>query len=68
MPRIRYAKTIQSQDNLEDLVQSIDIVAFKKRAMMAIKEYRNDWREIFSQSSFYSSSISITRLYYQRTQ
>lgn len=41
------SKTIQSQDNLEDLVQSIDIVAFKKRAMMAIKEYRNDWREIF---------------------
>ena len=38
---------IQQQTNLEKIIQSIDIVAFKKRALVAIKEYRPDWISLF---------------------
>lgn len=41
------AEIIQNTNRIEDLVQNIDIVAFKKRALIAIKEQRKDWVKIF---------------------
>lgn len=38
---------ILHHDNLISVIQSIDIVAFKKRALIAIKENRTDWVSIF---------------------
>lgn len=38
---------IEQQKNLEEIVQSIDIVAFKKQALVAIKDYRSDWLPLF---------------------
>lgn len=38
---------IQGADKPEELVHQIEIVAFKKRALVAIKEYRKDWIELF---------------------
>lgn len=35
------------RDKIEETVQKIDIVAFKKRALLAIKEYRPDWSAVF---------------------
>lgn len=32
-----------------DLVNAIDIVAFKKRALVAIHKFRSDWKELFLQ-------------------
>lgn len=33
--------------NLEDLILAIDIIAFKKRALVAVREFREDWQERF---------------------
>lgn len=33
--------------NIEEVIQAIDILSFKKRAMMLVKEHRKDWSEIF---------------------
>lgn len=41
------AKLIQDQKNLEKIILSIEIIAFKKRALIAIKDYRSDWLAIF---------------------
>lgn len=38
---------IQQQKNLESVIQAIDIVAFKKRALVAIKDNRPDWTSHF---------------------
>lgn len=43
----KIAEIIQQQKNLEKIVQSIDIVAFKKRALVAIKDNRPDWPTLF---------------------
>lgn len=43
----RIAELIQQQKNLEKIIQSIDIVAFKKRALVAIQDYRPDWLNLF---------------------
>ncbi len=40
-------KQIQQNQNIESLIHHIDIVAFKKRALIAIKDYRSDWENIF---------------------
>lgn len=41
------AEIIQQQKHLEQIVQSIDIIAFKKRALVAIKDNRPDWLDLF---------------------
>lgn len=33
--------------NIKKLVDEIDIIAFKKRALVAIREYREDWPQLF---------------------
>lgn len=38
---------IKGLDNIGEVVNSIEIIAFKKRALMVIKEQRKDWVEIF---------------------
>ena len=41
------ARLVQKQENLENVIQSVDIVAFKKRSLVAIKDYREDWVSLF---------------------
>ncbi len=43
----RIIQLIQQQSDLEKIIHSIDIVAFKKRALVAIKDYRQDWISLF---------------------
>ena len=38
---------VSSHPFLENLVQKIDIIAFKKRALIAIKNHRSDWPALF---------------------
>lgn len=38
---------IQQQEDLASLINSVDIAAFKKRALIAIKENRKDWTSHF---------------------
>lgn len=40
-------KIIQNQTNLENIIQSIDIIALKKRSLIAIKNHREDWVSLF---------------------
>ena len=39
---------IQSVENIEEIINAMDIVAFKKRALILIREHRKDWVAIFS--------------------
>lgn len=41
------SELIERQENLKSVIQSIDIVAFKKRALVAIKDNRKDWSALF---------------------
>lgn len=41
------AQQIQHIQNIEEIIQSIDILAFKKRILVAIKENRKDWDHLF---------------------
>lgn len=41
------AEVIQQLDNIEDVVNAMDILAFKKRALTAIREHRPDWKDLF---------------------
>ncbi len=41
------ANQILKAEDLETLVKNIEIIAFKKRALLAIKEYRKDWQKLF---------------------
>ena len=43
----KFAQQIQNSSHLEEIVQNIEIVAFKKRILTAIKEHRRDWVELF---------------------
>ena len=38
---------IKKLPNIEDVVDSIEIIAFKKRAMQFVKQFRPDWQPIF---------------------
>ena len=53
------AKLVQQQKNLERIIQSIDIVAFKKRALVAIKDYRPDWKALFLNLLFILSQAQL---------
>lgn len=46
-PENRIAELVKKSTQIEALVQNIDVVAFKKRALIAIKEHRKDWIELF---------------------
>jgi transcription elongation factor GreA-like protein/transcription elongation GreA/GreB family factor len=41
------AQLVREGSNLEKIIRFIDIVAFKKRALIAIKDYREDWTALF---------------------
>lgn len=41
------AEVIQKLDNVEEVVNGMDILAFKKRALIAVRESREDWKELF---------------------
>lgn len=55
----KIAELVQQQKNLERLVQSIDIVAFKKRALVAIKDNRPDWASLFLNLLFIISQAQL---------
>lgn len=41
------ADAVRDLNNIEEIVNDIDIIAFKKRALTAIRESRPDWTELF---------------------
>jgi|694.fasta_scaffold02776_27 transcription elongation factor GreA-like protein/transcription elongation GreA/GreB family factor len=55
-------KQIQSIENFEELLDQIDIIAFKKRLLILIRESRDDWSEIFL-SLLYTPQQSTVRDY-----
>ena len=40
-------EVIQNLEDIESVVNGMEILAFKKRALMAIRESREDWKELF---------------------
>lgn len=47
IPDNRLAKLVQSAPNIEQIIANIDIQAFKKRALVTIKDNRKDWSDVF---------------------
>jgi len=43
----KIAELIQQQESLEKTIEFIQIIAFKKRALIAVKEHRPDWPFLF---------------------
>lgn len=43
---------IRAMDNIEDILNSMDIIAFKKRALTMVRESREDWAELFASLLF----------------
>lgn len=41
------AETIKDLHNIEEIVNDIEIIAFKKRALIAIRDSRSDWEDLF---------------------
>ncbi|HEY4832657.1 MAG TPA: GreA/GreB family elongation factor [Waddliaceae bacterium] len=41
-------ETIQSITDISSIIDKIDILAFKKLALTHVKQYRSDWKDIFS--------------------
>lgn len=46
-PDNRIAQLVQQNKHLDKVIQAIEIVAFKKRAIVAIQEHREDWVALF---------------------
>ncbi len=46
-PANQWIKDIIKQENIENIITAIEIVAFKKRTLVAIKDYRSDWAALF---------------------
>lgn len=40
-------KLITDLNNFEEIIDAIEIIAFKKRVLTLIREYRNDWEKLF---------------------
>lgn len=40
-------KVIKELDNIDSLLENVEIIAFKKRILTLIREYRSDWANIF---------------------
>lgn len=55
-------KFIQQRPDIEKIVDSIEILALKKRALIAIRQYRKDWSNIFL-SLLFKQQQSQTRDY-----
>jgi transcription elongation factor GreA-like protein/transcription elongation GreA/GreB family factor len=53
------AYQIESCKDIEEMVQDTDIVALKKRLLIAIKEYRPDWAQIFLSLLFKLSQVQL---------
>lgn len=41
------AEIVQESEDIEELVNGMEILAFKKRALVAIREHRKDWNDLF---------------------
>ena len=41
------AQQIQQSNDIQSIIHAMDIVAFKKRALVAVKDYRPDWGQLF---------------------
>lgn len=44
---ITVEELVQENTDLENIINRIEIIAFKKRALLAVKEYRPDWVDLF---------------------
>ncbi len=53
---------IKRLENIEDVILRIEIVAFKKRVLVLVREYRSDWVQIFL-NLFYTIQPNILRDY-----
>jgi transcription elongation factor GreA-like protein/transcription elongation GreA/GreB family factor len=40
-------KVIKELDNIESLLENVEIIAFRKRILTLIRQYRSDWTKIF---------------------
>lgn len=52
VPGKSFENLIKKQENLEKTINSMEILAFKKRALIAVKEYCSNWPAIFSNLLF----------------
>lgn len=58
-PKISLKQQVLENENIEETIHKIDIIAFKKRVLIAIKEYRSDWVPLFLSFLFTISQAQI---------
>jgi len=61
-PEKHMQRLIEGFANIEDAINAIDILAFKKRVLTLVRSYRSDWPEIFVNMLF-SNQQSLLREY-----
>jgi len=59
---LKIKEILQKADNIQALIEDIDIISFKKRALVAIRKYKEDWSSIFL-DLFFSLEQNILRDY-----
>ncbi len=59
---IKIKEILEQTKNIKELIEEIEIVSFKKRALIAIRKYNEDWQEIFL-DIFFSVDQNILRDY-----
>lgn len=59
---IKIKELLKEISNIKDLIQDIEIISFKKRTLVAIRKYRDDWKDIFL-DIFYIVDQNILRDY-----
>lgn len=58
-PDNQIAQIIKNHPYKENLIQNIDIVAFKKRALVSIKESCEDWADLFLKALFVIPQVQL---------
>lgn len=61
-PEKHMQRLIQEFPNIEDAINAIDILAFKKRVLTLVRSYRSDWPQIFL-TMLFSNQQSLLREY-----
>lgn len=52
VPGKETSKLVQQLDNIEEVVNSIDVIALKKRALVLVQQHRKDWQPLFLKMLF----------------
>lgn len=59
LPGKSIEQIITQSKNISDVIDAIEIVAFKKRALQFVKQYRQDWPQLYLEALFHIDQSTI---------